>query len=118
MDDTAEVVPVAPPPASFPLFRATTDASVPDHSSRMRGKPVHIHRRSTSTVCYARYPLSLFSRTTNRGCVPVITRGLGEWEDISPVAGAEGGVHQQVNVYRRMLLESVIEPCGQVHGSL
>ena len=117
MDDIAEVFPIALPPESFLLFQATTDVSARSQVS-VRGKPVP----RTSPIGVEDFlsgsALSRISRTAERGHLPVITHRLGEWVDISPGAGAQRGGHQEVDVYRRRLLVSVIEPRGRVHDTL
>ena len=96
---------------NFLFYRTIADVSA---RSWCGGEPVDIRRRS---VRYARSSLSRICGTANERCLPAITHGLGEWEDVGSGAGAECGVHQHVDVYHRRLLEAVIEPRRRIHGS-
>ena len=117
MGDIAEVFPIAHPPGSFPLFQATTDVSARSQVS-VGGKPVPRTSPIDEEDFLCESSLSRISRAAERGHSRIITHGLGERIDISPGAGAQRGGHQEVDVYHRGLLISVIEPGGRVHDPL
>lgn len=117
MDDISEVFLVAPLPESFPFLQATTGCQcqitgLSAVQAWARTSP--IGERDFLREC----SLNRVLRAAYEGRPPVITHGLSERVDVSPSSSAQRGVHKQVNVCRRRLLVTVIEPRGRVHGPL